>query len=200
MRPPGHGPHRGPGGRFGTRRGRPRGCRSARSGTAASPPQPPAAWAWWRHGRGNRALRPAYAGAAMTEPGPSEDITHVADAMFDFARGILRRNKEFYPFGAVLVQGREVELVSGSDLSHPWADRTELTSQLDDELARRAAAEPISAAGVGVQRGSAVEVRIEHRSGRAILLTMPFKARKLGKAVEFGPVTAGEAIHRIFPG
>jgi len=135
----------------------------------------------------------------MTDRAASDDITTVADAMFDFARGMLRRHKEFYPFGAVLVAGQEVELVSGSDLSHPWAGGSELTGELDEELARRAGREAIVAAGVGVQRGTAVEVRVEHRSGRAILLTMPFKAKRLGKAVEFGPVTAGEGTHRIFP-
>ena len=135
----------------------------------------------------------------MTDRGASDEITTVADAMFDFARGMLRRHKEFYAFGAVLVAGRDVELVSGADLSHPWAGGSELAGQLDDELARRATSESVVAAGVGVQRGNSVEVRVEHRSGRTILLTMPFKAKRLGKAVEFGPVTAGEATGRIFP-
>src|SRR5206468_3376868 len=97
--------------------------------------------AWSPRGRGIRARLPAYADPAMTDRAPSDEITTVADAMFDFARGMLRRNKEFYPFGAILVGGREVELVSGSDLSHPWAGGSELSSELDEELARRATTE-----------------------------------------------------------
>ena len=132
--------------------------------------------------------------------GPSEDITTVADAMFDFARGMLRRQRQFYPFGAVLAAGSPVDLVSGSDLSHPWAGDDELATLLEQELARRASARSeIVAAGICTQHESTVQVRVEHRSGRAITLTMPFKARRLGRAVEFGPVTAGEGAHAIVP-
>ena len=131
--------------------------------------------------------------------GPSEDITAVADALFDFARGMLRRQRQFYPFGAVLPVGGTVDLVSGSDLSHPWAENDELRRLLEDHLARRASQEDIAAAGVCTQRDAVVEVRVEHRTGRAITLSMPYKARRIGRSVEFGNIEAGEGGHVIFP-
>lgn len=131
--------------------------------------------------------------------GPSEDITVVADAMFDFARGMLRRQRQFYPFGAVLPVGGQVDLVSGSDLAHPWAGDDELAGLLEQHLARKAAAENVAAAGICTQRDSTVVVQVEHRTGRAITLTMAFKAKRLGRAVAFGAIEAGEGRHAIFP-
>lgn len=130
--------------------------------------------------------------------GPSEEITRVADAMFDLARSMLRRQKQFYPFGALLAAGGDVELVSGSDLSHPWAGDDELAGLLERHLAERAAGGAVVAAGICTQRNDTVQATVEHRTGRAITLTMPFKARRLGRAVEFGAVTAGEGSHAIF--
>src|SRR4051794_41845653 len=100
--------------------------------------------------------------------GPSEEITVVADAMFDFARTMLRRQRQFYPFGAVLPAGGTVDLISGSDLSHPWAGTDELGQLLEHALAKRAAAGDLVAAGICTEEDSTVQVRGGPSSGPAI--------------------------------
>jgi hypothetical protein len=135
----------------------------------------------------------------MSDPALTREITTLAEALLDFARTMLKRHQQLYPFGATIDGNGEVTMVSG-DLGHPWAGPDELGELLYHELAERAAAEPASvrAAGVCRENGKTIEVQVEHRSGAAMALTLPYRQRRIGKAVEFGTVTPSEGNARIF--
>ncbi|MDQ1396643.1 MAG: hypothetical protein QOG64_1902 [Acidimicrobiaceae bacterium] len=133
----------------------------------------------------------------MSDPTLTREITTLAEALLDFARDMLRRHRQFYPFGATIDAAGAVTMVSG-DLGHPWAGGDELAGLLYEELTRRAAAgdDAVRAAGVCRESDKMVEVQVEHRSGPAMALILPYRLRR--KAVEFGTVTPSEGRRRIF--
>jgi hypothetical protein len=135
----------------------------------------------------------------MSDPAVTREITLLAEALLDFARDMLRRHQQFYPFGATIDGSGTVAMVSG-DLGHPWAGGDEMADLLYDELATRTAAagDEVRAAGVCRDLDQTIEVQVEHRAGRAMALTLPYRRRRLGRAVEFGTVTPKEGRARIF--
>ena len=135
----------------------------------------------------------------MSDPALTREITALAEALLDFARTMLKRHQQLYPFGATIDGRGEVTMVSG-DLGHPWAGADELAELLYGELAQRAADDPttVRAAGVCREHDKTIKVEVEHRAGAAMALSLPYRQRRIGKAVEFGTVTPSEGRARIF--
>lgn len=134
----------------------------------------------------------------MSDPALTREITALAEALLDLARTMLKRNQQLYPFGATLDGRGEVAMLSG-DLGHPWAGGDELVDLLYQELASRVAADPaVRAAGVCREHDNTIEVAVEHGSGPAMALALPYRRRRIGKAVEFGTITTSEGRARIF--
>lgn len=102
---------------------------------------------------------------------------------------MIRQQRQFYPFGAVLAGG-EVEPVSG-DLGHPWSGTDELRDLLWETLDPRLGEGHVDAAAVAVDTGKAIEVEIRPRAGASLLVTQPYRRKRLGGDVAFDPPTVG---------
>jgi hypothetical protein len=113
-----------------------------------------------------------------------ETITELADAMLAFAQRMIRQHRQFYPFGGLLDDGGDVEIVSG-DLGGPWSGSEELAGLLWESLEARGS----DARGVAVDEGNEIRLEIRHRGDIRIRFVQPYRQQKLGKKVEFGPVS-----------
>jgi hypothetical protein len=131
------------------------------------------------------------------------DVDRALDAAIRVARNHLAESSEFDPFALVTdADGRL--LAADVDLSrlgrHPESDliADATTAQL------RAIAGTIRCAALTVNtrlselRTDAVEVRLEHRDGAAILVFLPYKRPRFGGAVEYGDLRAYPATPTIW--
>jgi hypothetical protein len=131
------------------------------------------------------------------------DVDRTLDAAIRVARNHLAESSEFDPFALVTdADGRL--LAADVDLSslgrHPESDliADATTAQL------RSIAGTIRCAALTVNtrlselRTDAVEVRIEHRDGAALLVFLPYKRPRFGGAVEYGDLRAYPAAPTIW--
>jgi hypothetical protein len=139
-------------------------------------------------------------------PPERDDLDALLNPLLPFAQDMLRKHGEFFPFGAVMKAGGEVELVAGYTGSEQPSSQ-ELIDLMVSGMRSRAAAGEIKAAGIchdvrvrseDGKTTDAIAVSLEHRAGVSIAVLMPYsKGRFTG--LLFGDSTAGPSERRIFP-
>lgn len=133
------------------------------------------------------------------------------DALFDtlltFAKTMLREHGEFYPFGAVMTSGGEIQQVGvkmeGDD--HPPSQP--LIDSLTEAFKKQARKGELRAAGIcydvltvppgEVQKRDAVCCGLEHYSGETVDVFVPYVKRADGE-VDYGEVFATKRTVQFF--
>jgi hypothetical protein len=130
-----------------------------------------------------------------------DDLDLLAEQVLDAAQHLLEKNGEFYPFAVKLSDDGTPQMV-GADPGEGERPSSQAVLDLLYEGAvatregMRAAA---FATPVETPDGDAVRVEIEHRDGGlAIALLLPYRRKKLRKAIEFGQLAAAAGERHIW--
>jgi hypothetical protein len=135
-----------------------------------------------------------------------EDLNSVLEYLFEFAKIALKKQGEFYPFGARMVPSGEVKAV-GADAGREHPPSQELIDILTSAFMAQASAGEIKAAGICMdvrtippgqsEKSEAICAVLEHEDGDAINVFLPYKKHLLGR-IKYGEVFATQATPSIF--
>lgn len=119
------------------------------------------------------------------------DLDRLLDTGLRLARQSLTAAAEFDPSAIIVaVDGRllAVDLDTSELGKHPDADAITLalTAQLRHLAPSARATALIANARLSRERTDAIEVRLEHRDGVALLVLQPYKRPKFGGTIEYG--------------
>jgi hypothetical protein len=136
-------------------------------------------------------------------PADQADVDRLLDTALGIARASLAGSSEFDPF-AILVDVNGKTLQMELDLAglgkHP---ETELILDATGKQLRtlcdtaRCTALVVNTR-LAKERTDAIEVRLEHKAGSALLVLLPYKRPKFGGVIEYGSLTAFAAQPDIF--
>lgn len=134
------------------------------------------------------------------------DLDALLGSLLPFAERMLDRHGEFYPFGARMTAGGELELAA----AETGAERPpvqELLDALSEGFRAQASAGAIRAAGVcyavEIRRAeetrttSAICVSLDHASAEAVDVFVPYRRRRF-RGVKYGEPTAVRGSLRFF--
>jgi hypothetical protein len=164
-----------------------------------------------RHGLGQCAGMPPRSCNRLesrgVDPTPREEMDTLLDVLLRFARQMLDKHGEFYPFAAAVSSRGEIEMVA-SDLGEEHPDSSVLIESLYEGLAGQAAADEIRAAGVcadvrvtapeSSDKTDAISVAIEHVTGDPVEVFLPYTKGRL-RGVQYGELFAQSGVGRVFP-
>lgn len=136
-------------------------------------------------------------------PAAQADLDRLLDSALGIARANLAKASEFEPF-ALVADGDGRLLGTDWDTSalgkHPEVEDV-LTAALV-QLRHIGRTSRATALVVNTQlakdRSDAVEVRLEHREGVAVVVLLPYKRARFGPAIEFGELSAFAGTPEIF--
>lgn len=127
------------------------------------------------------------------------DLDGLLTVTLPFAQQMLAKHGEFYPFGATVAAGGETRLLAG-DLGQERPASADVLSVLVERLRHervdlRAVA---VCSDVRLSDTAAIRVELEHRDGHAMTVLMPYKKRRLGRAVEYENLRGGTANKQVW--
>ena len=136
---------------------------------------------------------------------PKEQCEELMSKLLPFAEDQLKKHREFYPFGAVMLMDGSVEFTDHFDGNeHPNSkDVIEKLNQIHKELASEG---NIKASGIVWNAGvtspdgkplDAIIVSLEHKDDYSVVVGVPYKIG-LFKKITFGSIFAMEGKHDIF--
>jgi len=135
------------------------------------------------------------------------DLDQLLNALLPFAKQMLEKHGEFYPFSATMQRDGAIRLVNGviGDSEHPRP--TEIIAFLEAAFKKQPEQGEIKAAGIcydvrvippGKQdKTDAILASLEHIEGQAVSVYLPYK-KGLFKKVTYGDLFATSAQHKIF--
>jgi hypothetical protein len=137
---------------------------------------------------------------------PHPDFDALLDAVIPFAQQMLTKHGEFYPIGATMAPDGTVALAAAHPESeHPASQ--EVIDLLLDGFRQQAAQREIRATVVcydgrvtppnQTEKVDAICARLEHESGEAIAVAMPYQTGMLGR-LNYGELLAVELIPEVF--
>jgi hypothetical protein len=131
------------------------------------------------------------------------DLDRVLDTALGLARRSLAEASEFDPFALVTdVEGRllAVDLDTSALGKHP--DSAAIAHATAAQLKTLTASARCTALTLNTRlsqpRTDALEVRLEHREGAALLVLLPYKRPKFGGRLEFGELKAFPGIPEVW--
>ena len=137
---------------------------------------------------------------------PRDEMDELLEALLPFARQMLDKHREFYPYAAALDSSGEFRVVAaGVEEEHP--DSSELIDLLYEGLARQASEGEIRAAGVcadvrvsspgSPDMTDAIRIAIEHADSDPVEVFLPYlKGRFQG--AQYGELFAQPGVSRVF--
>ena len=137
-------------------------------------------------------------------PAAHADVDRLIDSALTIARANLARASEFEPFAIVVAD-------DGRLLGTDW-DTSALGKhpEIEDVIAAalvqlrhigrtsRATA-LVTNSRLARERTDAVEVRLEHRDGIALVVLLPYKRARFGPNIEFGQLSAFTGTREVWP-
>lgn len=128
-----------------------------------------------------------------------DDLDGLLNAALPFAQQMLDKNGEFYPYGVVLTDAGEGEMLAGwTGDDHPPSDEV-LSLLLEGARQRSSALRAVAlVADVRANGGDAIRVELEHREGPVMTVLLAYKKRKFGRGLEYGAMSAGTAQRRVW--
>ena len=134
------------------------------------------------------------------------DLDALLNALLPFARQMLAKYGEFHPFGASMNHKGEVSITAAhTDQEHPASN--ELIELLEAGLRQAAEKGEIRAAGICLnvrvsppgetKTVDAVHARLEHKSGQAANVFLPYRRGFLG-SMKYGKLFAAKGTPLIF--
>ena len=122
-----------------------------------------------------------------------DDLDGLLDASLPFAREMLDKHGEFFPYAAAITTSGETRLIAGDPGEGEQPTSVAVLQVLVEGL--RAERDTLRAAAVvsDVRRSDsdAVRVELEHEEGHAIVVFLPYQKKRLRRGVEYGQIAAG---------
>lgn len=136
---------------------------------------------------------------------PKEQCEELLDTLLPFAENQMKKHREFYPFGAVVLMDDTVELTASYDGNeHP--EPQDVMRDLTQGHKQMASEGKIKASGIAWNAsvtspdgkpGDAIIVSLEHKDGYSVIVGKPYQIGFF-KKVTFGSLFAIEGKHDIF--
>lgn len=136
---------------------------------------------------------------------PKEECEVLLDALLSASENFLKKNKDFYPIGAVMTQdGTTAYTAIHSDNEFP--DSESIISELTTVHKTKAENNEIKASGIAWnativssdgKKSDAIIVSLEHRENYSVIVGLPYKFG-LFKKIQFGGLFAEEGKNDIF--
>jgi len=119
-----------------------------------------------------------------------------------FVKQMLAKSGEFFPYALAVTQDGRKKMVAGyTGSEHPPS--TEVLTLLYEGLRREAgqnrAAAVVADVRLKAEATDGIQIEIEHSEGIAMTVLLPYRAKRLGKEVEYGQVTVLGSERRIWP-
>lgn len=134
------------------------------------------------------------------------DLDELLNALLPFAQQMLAEHGEFLPFGAVMRADGTIAAVAG-DTGDEQPPSEQVVGVLVSGFRQQASKGEIKAAGVcldvkvshpdGSGTTDAVCARLEHASGEAVEVYLPYKKKFLGR-IKYGDIFAGTGEKQVF--
>ena len=132
------------------------------------------------------------------------DLDTLLAASLRLAQEKLAEASEFEPFALVIdLEGRllAVDLDTSALGNHPETD--ELVDAIEAQLVHLAASTRCISltllARIAQPRSDAIEVRLEHHEGGAVLALQPYKRPRFGGRIEYGEIRAFPGQRAVWP-
>lgn len=129
-----------------------------------------------------------------------DDLDRLLDESLPFARDMLEKSGEFFPYAIALTTSGEVNLVAGDpgegDQPSSVAVLQTLVAGLRDQADTNRAAALIS--DVRLPDSDAIRVELEHSEGQAIVALLPYRVKRLRRGIEYGEIRAGQGERQIW--
>lgn len=136
------------------------------------------------------------------------DLDKVLNTLLSFAQQMINKYGCFHPFGASMNTNGEVACVSGYT-GDEKPDPEELMQLLIDGFRQEAKNEKIMATGIchdariipqgKTQKMDAICARLEHNSGEAVEVYLPYRKGFLGR-IKYGEILATSGQRNVFGG
>ena len=136
-----------------------------------------------------------------------EDLDGLLDFALGFAQEQLSAHGEFFPYAAVADTSGQTKAITagpdgvdGVDERPPSVDVIEsciaaITNQRDVTRACAVVAD-VRVPNIG---SDAIQVELEHIDGHALTVLLPYKIKRLGRAIKYGELRAAPGQNRIWP-
>lgn len=129
-----------------------------------------------------------------------DDLDGLLDVVLPLAEELLRKNKEFYPFGGSVSRQGEASIFAADAGVGEHPASSDVLVQLYDG-ARTNASNARAAAFVTDVRANGsdtVRVELEHQEGVALEVLLPYRRSRFTKAVTFGQMSAAQGQTKIW--
>ena len=135
----------------------------------------------------------------------SPDLDELLNALLPIARQTLDRHGEFFPFGASIKTSGVLNLAA-SDTGSDHPPSQQVIDSLADGFRQSAARGELRAIGICLdmrvtapngEKTDAVCARLEHESGEAIAVYLPYRKPRLGK-IKYGDIFATAGSLSVF--
>jgi hypothetical protein len=129
-----------------------------------------------------------------------DDLDGLSNTTLPFAKQMLEKSGEFFPFGATVAVSGETAFLAGDPGQGEHPRSTDVLSLLVDGLRiKRADLRAVATCfDVRLPDSDAVRVELEHQEGQALAVMLPYKKKRLGRGVEYGDLRAGVANKQVW--
>lgn len=136
---------------------------------------------------------------------PKEECEVLLDALLSASENLLKKNKEFYPIGAVLKHDATATYTAVSS-NNEFPDSQSIINDLSFSHKQMAEKNEIKASGIAWnativtsdgKQSDAIIVSLEHKEGYSVIVGLPYKIG-LFKKVKFGDLFAQNGNSDIF--
>lgn len=131
-----------------------------------------------------------------------DDLDGLLDPALDFAQQQLDKHGEFYPYAVVVDSDGHQRMVTADTGEERPASAdliTALISALSEQRNDLRAAAIVADVHVSEIGSDAVRVTLEHSEQVALSVLLPYRRRRLGRAIDYGDLQAGETAAFIWP-
>ena len=133
-----------------------------------------------------------------------EDLDNLLSTCIPFAKQMLEKHGEFFPFGATMSPTGEISLAAGYD-DGPGLGAQEIAKLMLDGFRAQSSDYKAVALCVDVRvdapdgsgKTDAIRVTLEERGGEAVNVFMPYRKRML-RGITYGEIFGSVADHSVF--
>jgi hypothetical protein len=126
-----------------------------------------------------------------------DDLDGLLNLALSFAKQMLQKRAELYPFGAAMSTGGETRLLGGDpSRDASTARRPMLLDALRHDRADFRAVAICS--HVQLPDSDAIRVELEHQEGQTVHFVVPYNNKRLSRSVEYGEPRRGTPFRQVW--
>ena len=130
-----------------------------------------------------------------------EDLDNLLNAALPFAQQMLDKNGEFYPYGYAVGIDGQLGMFGADPGQGEHPESVDVINLLVEGL--RARRDQLRAAAVvadvRMSASDAIRVQLEHREGEVLATLLPYKKKRFGRGVDYGPMQATTSDRQVWP-